>query len=183
MAYNANIPQSADQISVSQADILGNFQAIDTFVAVDHIGFGIVDAGKHKTATFPQAAAPAAVGATEVGIYAAALGGAPELYINKTATQVPFTKSVQAAAGYTYLPSGMIMQWGTVNATHGGTYAGFTIAFPTACVNVHVTGIENGGVNDFVSVDTVTVAGFWAYSSTRSGGASTTNCYYFAIGY
>lgn len=183
MPYQANIPQAADQISNSQADILGNFQEINTYVAVDHQGFGVVDAGKHKHARFPQAVAPAAVGATEVGIYAAALGGAPELYINKTATQVPFTKSVQAGAGYTYLPSGIIMQWGTVNASHGGTAAAFAIAFPTACVNVHVTGIENGGVQDFVSVDTVGAAGFNAYSSTRSGGASNTNCYYLAIGY
>jgi hypothetical protein len=75
------------------------------------------------------------------------------------------------------------MQWGTVNASHGGTVAAFAIAFPAACISVQLTAIENGGLQDFVSVDTVGVGGFNAYSSTRSGGASNTNCYYLAIGY
>ena len=180
MAYQANKPEATDKLSVSQGDIQGNFIAIDTYFGVDHADFGDADAGHHY---FNQGAAPTASVATQVGIYAAALGGSPELYINKTASQIPFTKAVEAGTGYTYLPSGIILQWGPILATHGGAQANFALAFPSACISVQLTSIESSGSNNFVSVDTVVVASFKAWSSTRTGHASDTNCYYLAIGY
>ena len=69
--YQPNIPAATDQISSSQADIQGNFQAINTYLAVDHAAFSSADAGHHY---FTQGAAPTAADATHVGIYAKALG-------------------------------------------------------------------------------------------------------------
>lgn len=45
--------------------------------------------------------------------------------------------SSQTTNGYTYLPNGMIMQWGNVATPGAGTsVVTFPIAFPTACLNV-----------------------------------------------
>jgi hypothetical protein len=55
----------------------------------------------------------------------------------------------KSANGYTYFPSGLIMQWGyrTTGAISSGTLS-FNITFPTACLNVqaceHVTN-DSGG--------------------------------------
>lgn len=184
MAYNANIPQASDQISVSQAQLLANFQEINTYTAVDHEAFGLVDAGKHKKATFPVHAAPGAVGATEVGLYAANSGGTPELWINKTASQVPFTKSSQAATGYTYLPSGIIMQWGTALLSNAGVAVNFPLAFPVTCLNVQLTNHSDASTNQFLMANNLGAASFIGWATTRSGGAvANVPVYWFAIGY
>jgi hypothetical protein len=75
------------------------------------------------------------VAATEVGLYAATFAGFPELYINKTASQVPFTYAKKLAKGYTVLPSGIYMQWAsgtlpTSGATKSSIDITLDVAFP-----------------------------------------------------
>ena len=55
-----------------------------------------------------------------------------------SSTQLDF-KSSQAANGYTYLPNGLIMQWGDDTATTGGFAATFPLTFPTAFLNGSAT--------------------------------------------
>lgn len=188
MAYQANKPQPTDQMSQSQADLLGNFQAIDNIVLVDHEGFASADAGKHKKTLFTQQAGDQVTAATEVALYAKSNGAATALYYrapnNGAVTEISACfPSTKAAKGSTMLPSGIILQWGTVNASHGGSHEAFLGAFPALCASIQLTAIETGGSQNFVSVQNINAAGFDAYSSTRSGGASNTNCYYLAIGY
>ena len=138
MAFKSNIPQAADQISISQADLLNNFAAINTFTAKDHYAFGSPNEGGHY---FTTGAAPAVGDATHVGIYAALLGGDPELYINKAASQIPFTAALKNGSGWTYLPSGIIIQWGSATQIAGQKDTNYTtpilpIAFPTAMLSI-----------------------------------------------
>ena len=55
MAYKPNIPQSTDNLSQSQIDMLGNFQQLNTSFLVDHYTFADLTAnnGKHNTVTTP----------------------------------------------------------------------------------------------------------------------------------
>ena len=152
------------------------------------MAFNAADQGKHKKVTFTQQVGDQATGATEVGLYGKSNGVETALYYrgpnNGTVTELSAClTATKASPGSAILPSGVILKWGTVNADHGGAYAGFVSAFPTACLSVQLTAIETGGSQNFVSVTAGGAAGFWAYSSTRSGGASTTTCYYLAIGY
>lgn len=48
MPYLANIPLGNDQLNVSQGQILDNFQALSTYVFIDHVEFNLADQGKHK---------------------------------------------------------------------------------------------------------------------------------------
>ena len=181
MAYQATKPEATDKLSVSQGDIQGNFVAINTYFGVDHADFNDAEAGHHY---FTVGAVPIPpVDETQAGIYAATLDLKAELYINKNTEQVPFTKALKMAKGYTYLPSGVILQWGPILATHGGAGENFAIPFPHFCYSVQLTSIESAGTNNFVSVDTVVAASFKAWSSTRTGGASNTNCSYLATGW
>lgn len=52
MAYIRNIPQSGDQLDVSQGQILNNFAAIGDWVEVNHVEFNTGDQGKHDLVEF-----------------------------------------------------------------------------------------------------------------------------------
>jgi hypothetical protein len=135
--YNANIPQPTDQISQSQDQILQNFQSIQALIDINHVDFASGDQGKHKWTTMPTQGAipPAGSGflAGEIGLYNAvnAFNSQNELYVNKTnqatVVQIPATASIlsvnsapsSGAAGWTQLPSGIIMRWGTFTSIAG----------------------------------------------------------------
>jgi hypothetical protein len=132
MAYQPNIPLATDQLSQSQSDLQGNFQAIKALVDVNHVDFTDgVDMGKHKWINFPvQTGLPgSSFAAGEVGLYnqlptANPLTTVNELWINKQTTggavQIPLTASVLSynpspsslSSGWSYLPSGILLKWG-----------------------------------------------------------------------
>ncbi len=61
MAYNQNIPQPTTNLSVSQGDLLANFQQLDTSFAKDHTAFSVsTNFGQHKQMTFPTTTTAAA---------------------------------------------------------------------------------------------------------------------------
>ncbi len=159
LAYN-DTPLSTDQINQTQAPIRTNFLNIRTLLGVNHVDFADVDNGKHKFVTFPlQVAAPVFL-AGEVGLYnqaaVAPFGTFNELFIHKLTTQgtatadIPFTASILSTSnplpatnsdGWTYLPSGLILQWKHTGAVAGSNLAiPFPITFPNQCIFAQVSG-------------------------------------------
>ncbi len=130
MAYQANIPQAADEIQQSQSDLLANFQQINTMLNVNHGALNGVIEGKHKFCSFPvQAAAPAVI-AGEVGMYSrtSTLTTNPELAIKTPAGSITeFTAArLSATNGWSYMPSGLLLKWGAFAAGVGAT----TVTYP-----------------------------------------------------
>lgn len=152
MAYNNNIPQATDLISVSQAQLLNNFAAIQNLISVNHVNFNTTDQGKHMWVTMPNQTASPPTGsgflAGEIGLYnfINATTAKNELYVNKTnqatVVQVPITASILSinsaptftpsfgSSGWTYLPSGIILKWGFTTG-NGNTLVDFTGLGPT----------------------------------------------------
>ena len=87
-----------------------------------------------------------------------------------------FTSS-KATNGYTYLPNGMIFQWGytTGNVT-------FPITFPNSCSNVSITSTNTAtnGYDYKIAASGLTTTGF---SITRDTDDAGVGVYWFAIGY
>lgn len=83
MTYNPRIPESRDDISVSQGELLTNFGQLNTQFAVNHVAFDDAgaDKGKHKFVTFVEQAADPETLADELIIYAKDDGGEPELFV------------------------------------------------------------------------------------------------------
>lgn len=207
MAYNQNIPQATDLLSQSQGDIQSNFQAIKTLVDINHVTFGAADQGKHKWVTLPVQGAtpPAGAGflAGELGLYNASytVTNQSELFINKTnqatVVQVPTTASILSTnsnpglnvAGWTYLPSGIIMKWG--NGTANGNTAfvfpvAATIPVFTNVMSIQLcTAYSNIADGDgFVRLSTFTNLGFTAFGSARTTVTTKAVSFqYLAIGY
>lgn len=117
MPYQENIPQPNDQLSQSQNDILGNFQAIKTLVDINHVTFGGADQGKHKFVTMPEQGAAPATLANEGALYTAqgVYNTEAQLYWRRESNGVvvPFTEGLNANNGWARLPTGALIKWGS----------------------------------------------------------------------
>ena len=155
MAYNEAIPQSTDLLSQSQADIQTNFAAIKTLVDINHETFDTADQGKHKHVTLTEQGADPTTAANEVAVYAklSALGGlGAALYIRDEGdgTVTNFTSAGKAANGWTRLPSGILLKWGS-GTTGAGAQAfvlpvDATIPIYTTIYSVTLTPNGDGGL-------------------------------------
>ena len=87
-----------------------------------------------------------------------------------------FTTS-KATNGYTYLPNGVILQWGYTNGD-----ATFPITFPNACLNASLTSnnTSTSGYDYKIAASNLTTTGF---SVTRDSDDAGTYVYWFAIGF
>lgn len=189
MAFLPLIPQPTDQLSASQAQILNNFGILGAIAG----NTNPASASINSTSGFnwlylpAQGATPpagAAFPAGTIGLYTFLnpQTGVNELYVNKaSAAQVPATamrtNGVGATNGWTYLPSGLIMAWGT--ATIGGTGL-LTVTYATALTNFpgfstfwtapQITRLRIAApatVNNFVVVQAFNQTSFTAMTSTQ----------------
>lgn len=174
--YNANIPQSTDLISASQNDIQTNFSEINTFVNVNHEAFNSANAGKHKFITFPvQSGAPAFL-AGEIGLVnrASTFTGVNELFLtNSAGTTYQLTASLPAATGWAYLPSGLLVKWGTLSVNGYDVFnfpTGATIPVFTAVYTAQVTAalVSTSDADVYVRLSEVTTTQIKVYGSPRT---------------
>lgn len=163
MAYDQNIPKPGDILKTSQAQLLANFQSIQTLVAVNHGNFDSSVQGKHTFIQFPVQGGDPATGLGEVALYSknGATSTVPELAFERQSNGSisVFTEGGQINEGdmpngYTRLPSGFLIKWGRVVIPAGGNSRPDTITIlPTNPVFTNVYhaeisyGIANGAVN------------------------------------
>lgn len=195
MAYQSNIPLATDQLDNSQVDLQDNFGAINTYLTVNHVAFNSADQGKHKWVTFPiQGGAPSFL-AGEEGLYNAVLNTVSELYVHKQSNggtvEIPMTASILSTSapvsggpGWTYLPSGIYMTWGSTTV-NGNTTITLAHPPPTQILNVQLTPIT--GSSSFVDAQLVINAiisnSQFSVVGTVNGSASNVTCAYLVLGY
>jgi len=143
LPYNDNVPLSTDIVSQTQQPIHDDFASLKTIIENDHNAFASGVPGTHYCVRLNiQGAVPTPTpgGALDQMILYSKDTPAPatqELYIkrdvNSGGEEIPMTKRLAAATGYTYLPSGLLIKWGEVastNITTLNSVTGKTIAFP-----------------------------------------------------
>ena len=203
-SYLPNIPQSTDLLSNSQLALLNNFGAIQTLIDVDHVDFAKATAGQHNQVSLVVQSPAPTFSAGQVGIYSFlnSITNQNELYINKTnqatIVQIPATASVLSVtsapsaltAGWTYLPSGILLKWSANVTANGQQVITFPVAATTpaftTCMTVLVS-IADGGAGDVdesIRLTAVTPTNFSVYGSPRTTtGAKNVTFTYLAIGY
>jgi hypothetical protein len=190
MAYNNNVPLANQRIKDTQQPIRDNFAELDTYTQVNHEPLNSVDAGKHKLCTFTDQPAAPATGATEINVFNAVstVTGQQELFVKKgAASEIEITAAAKNPNGFTYLPSGIIIQWWEPTITTGsGENINFPIPFPTACLVVNAT--PKGAVSDpntmvYVQSFTNTQVRVQATNRTTTGFKNNVIFYFIAIGY
>jgi len=168
LPYNSNIPQATDQISVSQGQILGNFQAINSLINVNHVGFNVANAGKHNFVELvPQPGTPGSL-AGEALIYNAnfAQTSTAEIWflMPQTGFNYPVSNCILstngnpgfASNGWQYGSGGTLEKWGTYSAGAAGIInipignsgaGGFGPSFSVIPWNVQLTSLDSSTGN------------------------------------
>lgn len=131
MAYQPNIPRATDQLSQSQADIEGNFQAIQQLIDINHVDFSDgINYGKHNFVSFVQQGSDPTTSSTEVAMYSKVVGGIVTLFVRPASngTPQPFnfpitTQNITitgtgstATMNMMTLPNGKLLCWGKSSA-------------------------------------------------------------------
>jgi hypothetical protein len=193
MTFNPNIPQGAQLISATQAQIQINFDQLNSIFDVDHVTYDnatVANRGKHDKSTYIEQGSDPATSANEIALYSKDLSSVSTLYMRKessgTVIQMSGRDPILANPGRTFLPGGIILVWGTfslapgVNSTAvtfpGGGFTGtpFGVYFGS-----NVTG--NAESLPIVGPGTLTNTGFTGQRANGSSGG-TYLYYYLAIG-
>lgn len=176
MAWQPNIPRPTDEISQSQADLLGNFQAINTLVNVNHEDFGDPNEGKHKFVQMPEQGAGPGTGANIGAIYTKDVAGVTQLfYQDSNAKESQLTDNAsETTSGYIYLTKTLLMQWDAAPKNNGDTFT-YPLAF-TTLYSVQLT-VYNNQANVYVEANN---PGLTNFSVSTNGNGKTFA--YIAIG-
>jgi hypothetical protein len=203
--YTPGIPNATDQLKNSQPTIQANFQSIGQVFDANHADFNSDTYGQHNLVQMPeQVSAPNPPFAdTDVAFYnlESDVTDISEIFVHLSTgsfieEDYPMTASILSTtdanwatgSGWSYLPSGLIMKWGTGTATSPVTKTSYPVAanipvFTTATLNVNITATSNSGtyVASLYNLSgyTPSTTGFYA---TPSGAISVTFVY-LAIGY
>jgi hypothetical protein len=124
-----DVPLSGQTLGQTRVPIRTNFTVISDAFQIDHVAYNAAGQGKHKWITFPvqvQATAQAALTYPDIGLYSSlyATTGINELFFRNSGNvvpDVPFTASAYAPNGFAYLPSGILLKWGTSGVNDNST--------------------------------------------------------------
>ncbi len=194
MSYTNNVPLSGQSLGGTRNPINANFQAIDTTFSVNHVGYNDSGAGKHNFVNLPEQASAPSGASNEGTLYAKDDGTRTALYwVQETGqgSEVKMTgvTPVAAANGYTFLPGGLLLQWGVVASpgTSGTvTFSANNIAFPTSLYNVQLSVSRTGSFGSSPTAGVAVINSGSAFSSTTFSYLCSTsgnvNLYWTAIG-
>lgn len=185
MAYSQNIPQPTDDPSDSQPLLLGNFQAINSFLGQNHLSIADGEDGKHKFMQMPEQASAPTTAANEGALYTkeGSASSTSDLFYRQESdgTEIQLTSGTPTSAtdGTSSLPGGIIIKWGSSSWANGSNSQAvtFTTAFSSSLYSLVVTAKTSAGYQ--VAYQNSSVSGFTAYRGTTSGLVTFT---YIAIG-
>lgn len=106
--FTPNMPLKPNSLGFTQPLVLGNFGNYRENMEINHENVNLADFGKHKFLTMPQQSSTPATGATEGGLYSAAVSGRSVMFLQR--------ESTLAEVGVTIYPG----------ATAASTFAAFT---------------------------------------------------------
>ena len=182
--YSRNFPDGNLTPAAQRSTLTTNTNSVDSIVNVDLVGFNDNNGGFHQKSTYVVQASDPGSASGQVVEYSKTSGGSSELFIQRdnVATAIQLTKgtvnitgnTTPSAKGHSFLPGGLIIQWGSVTATTGGTAFTYDVAF-TSIFSI-TNSIAAAGAQSS-AIGTVTTTGAIAYSQS---GSQTIN--YIAIG-
>lgn len=185
MAWNKDIPMGSDPVNQSQMAIQGNFQALDPIFN-----------GINNFLELPIQGSAPATSATRVALYSkTGITTNQELFFRRISNgvEIDFTGSGQSANGWSRLPSGLIIKWGsatvnrnaltTVTFPTGGTIPVFSAVYIVSATQSFSAGPTASNLNCFVSAGNFTPTAFQTYANAAVAPlASTITITYYAIG-
>lgn len=188
MATFQSKPLASDLISNSQADLKGNFDFMQATLGKDHkLNFGDTDItlfeGRHTQVSLNDRGGAVAHPGDGTDSFMYSNGG--QLYWRNAAVgPVQMTNSttpVAATSGYTFLPGGLLLQWGVAVTNSILTNFSFPIPFSATAYSVNATP-STTSVNNNQSYTVVGVGSSGFSIGRTSAYSGNVNFYYMAIG-
>ncbi len=191
MSFTPNIPQIGQSLGNSRPQILNNMAVLRSTIATNHYDVNDAKAGKHKYVEMPVLSViPPGLAASEGTLYVKSVSSRRELfYTNDTSGnewQLTSLSNSNFATfgtdpGWTFLPGGLLMQWGTETCASGTTVS-FSRSFTGAPYTIQCTIFQNTTNRHFVYARTSTSSNF-VTTQLDSGGSGETNTFsWVAIG-
>lgn len=193
MSFTPNIPQTGQTLGQTRAAVNNNFANYFNTIAVNHIAPNNAGAGKHNLSEYVVQAQSPATAASEVATYSRSISGTPELCLQKQ-NQLAAAADVQmsrldtgvlaAQNGYSFLPGGVIIQWGQYATGGDGNAINYPIPFTAAVFSVVLTPDSNSNVNStiFIRASSLSDASKLTRFITDKVGASNFPICWIAIG-
>jgi hypothetical protein len=178
--YQPGIPTGTVNLDVDYQNIQDNFQQLDTTYGTDHVAYSQgLNNGYHNIIHLVPNATPTpstGIGQLFDNTVYDGINTDQILYFLTGENRLlqltrNFVPSV-TAKGYTFLPGGLIMEWGSFSATNiSSMNVSFPQIFPNAIYNVQVTYVvsDNSTIRSGIESGTVSKNGFtWIGTSTSS---------------
>ena len=158
--FTQGYPPDGSFLGETKSTIRNNLDGTFQVFSVDHQDQNETGGGSHNKVQLMEvggSSPPSGLSAGFETLYSQVIAGAGEVFFTRGAsgTGIQLTGPgdiVKANNGYTFLPGGLLLQWGRVNSTSNGTVT-FTSAnrsFPNACFAVwtqpRFTGAAPNGV-------------------------------------
>lgn len=191
MSYTADIPVTGDSLGGTRDRIRTNFQLIDTVMAVNHVAFSDSGSGKHKFLQMPEQASAPTTAANEGGFYAKVGTNPAETNLffrgEGDGYEYQLTRVISASTsrfanntaylanhtgGWTFLPGGLLFQYGSRSSPGTSGTITFPVAFTTGYYSITI-GISrnNSSSTQNIYIDNSVAPSLtsFAYDSTSSG--------------
>lgn len=161
LPYTLNLPVASNYPSQDVNNMTSNTNSINSIWQTDHYAFGIINPGSHNKVQMSEvtsagngAIPPVLIGAGFETLYASltsegAYGNNGEFWFVRGATPTgiqltgPGTPTkFSTTSGVTFMPGGIMLQWGTATFTNsppGTQNFSFPVTFPTESSNIQVT--------------------------------------------
>jgi hypothetical protein len=188
MTFTSDIPISGDTLGSTRDRIRTNFQQIALVEAVNHVPFNALGQGKHKFLQMPEQ--PGTIGqvgvplppttlANEAGFYSKIGANPAEANLvfrgENNGFEYQLTRADQTnnatfgtSTGWTFLPGGLILQYGTMTTTGNTTVVVFPVPLTVPLYSLTATIVQSSTENISWGVDARTLIGF---EFKRSGSA------------
>jgi len=191
VGYTTNIPNPPNFPSQDVANMQINTNSISTLLQVDHFGFGNNQGGSHARVQLAEvlgSSPPVGLLNGYETIYSQIINANGEIFFTRgsSGTGIQLTgpgTPVVSASGYTFLPGGILMQWGT-NTCASGTTITFPVPFKVATTpfSIQCTIFQNTTNRHFVYARSSTNANFVTTQLDNGGVAETNTFSWIAIG-
>jgi hypothetical protein len=191
--YNENIPNPPNNPSNDVGIMQTNAQAIDSIIAVDHVGFNTDNGGSHNQITFAKNQSAPSLANGVSAFFANTIASNSWPFFENSLGNVSFFTGLPSASqnGYVYLQGGIIIQWGKVTASYPIAKTPLAFAtnneeFPNNCFGVWTqityTGTAPGASTATnILVSSVNETGF-SYTSLGGSSSQLTGFFWIAIG-
>jgi hypothetical protein len=198
--YIQGYPQDGSSLGNSKAQIRANLDGTFLNMSVEHFNQNSGTPGLHIKSTYPAGSRPSTTSG-QIALYSKAVTGGTALFAvrdNKTSSEVQLTTPlgtapVVAQPGYSFLPGGILIQWGIALVIYGkvplNTFVTFPTPFPTGVFNIQTTPIT--AVSTTTSLATIGIVSLktsggnkvgFNYNAVTDSDGKYENFYWLAIG-